>query len=340
MNVYSNNSLPCRNKFVATIGGFDGLHLGHQLVLRKLAKRAKRLKASSLVITFWPNPKKVLKDLPACAHRAGRPAVQNSESFYLPSDKFAGHLMDISCKKKELFRLGIDCICVLRTNPSLLNTSGYFFIDKIVHKFPIVEIIVGEDFRFGQNGLWGVDRLKSFTKIFKFNLKVIKKIKLGRKTISSSLIRKLLRQARFKEAGKLMGRDYILSGKVINGYGLGRKLGYPTANIDNVNSFVIPREGVYAVYVYYAGRIYLGAFNIGINPTVRLADKPSLEVYILGFNRNIIGKNIKIVFLERIRKEKKFSSLIALKTAIAQDIDFISSRYSVSRPSSTQPVAF
>jgi len=331
MNVYSNNSLSCHNKFVATIGGFDGLHLGHQLILRELTKRAKRLKASSLVITFWPNPKKILKDLSV---------AQNPQSFCLPSDKFAGHLMDIACKKKELFHLGIDRICVLKTNLSLLNTSGYFFIDKIVHKFPIVEIVVGEDFKFGQSGLWGIDRLKAFAKTFKFSLKVIKKIKLGEKIISSSLIRKLLRQARFKEAGKLMGRDYILSGKVINGYGLGRKLGYPTANIDNINSFVIPQEGVYAVYVYYAGRIYLGALNIGANPTVRLANKPSLEVHILDFNRNILGKNIKIVFLERIRKEKKFSSLIALKTAIAQDIDFISSRYSVSCLGITQPIAF
>ncbi len=298
-------------KFIATIGIFDGLHLGHQFILKEVIKEIRRPYVLPLVITFWPHPKEVL------------------------GDKFLGYITNFKNKNKLLNSLGINNIWCFRSTLRLLNTDGFSFIKKIMEKFSLKGIVVGEDFKFGHRGKWRVDKLREMSRIFGFRLKIVKKIKYNKHIISSSFIRRLIYNGNFKEVKRLLGRDYIMEGKVIEGKGVGKKLGYPTANIYNVDKFVMPKVGVYVSYVLVEKKVYLGAVNIGFKPTLG-GKRYSLEVHILNFNKNILDKKIKIIFLERIREEKKFSSLHILKKAIKKDIEFITAKYSASSPHLTQ----
>jgi len=200
-------------------------------------------------------------------------------------------------------------------------------------------MIVGEDFRFGHRTQWGIKKLEMFARLFKFNLNVIKKISFRGRIISSSLIRKYIREAKFKEANKFLGRNYILEARVIRGTGLGRQLGFPTANLDS-KDFVIPKRGVYAVGVYVDREVHLGAAYIGFRPTVFVNRKVSFEVHIFNFKKNILGKMIMIIFLGKIRMEKNFLSLDNLKNAIQKDIDFVTSRYSIPQNKIPQLIVF
>ncbi|OPX29781.1 MAG: riboflavin biosynthesis protein RibF [Candidatus Omnitrophica bacterium 4484_171] len=291
-------------KFVATAGVFDGIHNGHKFILKKVISEADRQKALPLVITFWPHPEYILKK------------------------NFPGHIMNLSRKKNTLLKLGIDNIWVLNTTKALLNMDGFSFMNIITAKFSIKEMVVGEDFKFGYKSMWGIDKLRDIGGVLGFNLSVVRKIKYNRMIISSSLIRSLVRDGDFLTAKSLMDRDYIFEGKVIKGKGLGTKMGFPTINIENVDNLVLPKNGVYAVLVYYGKRTYLGAANIGFKPTVQPEKKHSVEVHIFNFDKNILGRTIRVVFLEKVRKERKFSSVSTLAARIKKDLSFISSKYS------------
>lgn len=302
-----------KNRFVVTIGVFDGLHRGHDFILKEVASRAKQLRCPSLAITFWPHPQKSL------------------------NKNFLGHIMTLEDRIKGIVSLGIDYVWVFRINRSFLNTRGLNFMKNLTDRFSIKELVVGQDFKCGHRGLWTIAQIRQFCLARKINLRVVKKMRIARKVISSSLVRKLIREAKFKQAKRFLGRDYVFKSRVIRGTGTGLKLGCPTANL-NSDSFLIPRHGVYAVCVYLKGRKYLGAVNIGRKPTVSDVKKISFEVHILNFDGNITGKEIAVIFLGRIRDEKKFPSLISLRKAIKKDLDSITAKYSVSLASLTQPI--
>ena len=303
-------------RFVATIGVFDGIHNGHKFILKKVISVANKQKALPLVITFWPHPEYILKK------------------------NFPGHIMNLSRKKNTLLRLGIDNIWVLNTTRALLNMDGFSFMNRIAAKISIKEMIVGEDFKFGHKSMWDIDKLRDIGGVFDFNLSVVRKIKYNRMVISSSLIRNFIRDGNFLAAKSLMGRDYIFEGSVVKGKGLGARIGFPTVNIENVDNLVLPKNGVYAVLAYFGRKTYLGAANIGFKPTVQPEKKYSVEVHIFNFNRYVLGKKIRIIFLERIRKERKFPSVSSLATRIKQDLSFISSKYSMRLANITRLVAF
>ena len=300
----SGNSRFYQRKFVATIGMFDGVHSGHKFILRKIINRAKRQNVSSLVITFWPHPK------------------------YILMRKFPGHIMNLSRKKNALLNLGIDNVWVIKATESLLNMDGFSFINKVAAKFLIKEMVVGEDFKFGHRSMWGVDDLRNIGSALGFSLRVVKKIKRSNIIVSSSFIRNLIHNGDFASVKQLMGENYVFEGKVVKGRGLGTKLGYPTANVDNIDNLVLPGSGVYAAVTYYGGRKYLSAVNIGFKPTVQVNGDYSVEAHIFNFSRNIRGKRIKIMFLEKIREERKFASIDFLSAGIKKDLEFISSKYS------------
>ncbi|MCM8824164.1 MAG: bifunctional riboflavin kinase/FAD synthetase, partial [Candidatus Omnitrophica bacterium] len=287
-----------RNRFVSTIGVFDGVHKGHQFILKKVIEKAQSKNISSLLITFWPDPHIIL------------------------GKKFLGYLMSIESKIKVVSSLGIDYIFILDTNRNILNTSGDIFIRNIIERFSILELVVGEDFRFGEGAKWEIEELRHLANLFKFKLTVVKKLSIDREIVSSSRIREFILDGEFKRAKIMLGKDYFIETEVIKGSGLGRKIGYPTANCD-WQGFVIPKRGVYSAYVLFDGKLYLGAVNIGFKPTVNNQRKISLEVHIIDFNENIVGKKIKIIFLEKIRREKKFSSLGKLAVSIRRDLEII-----------------
>lgn len=291
-----------RIECIATIGVFDGIHLGHQFILKKVKDEAKRKGVSSLLITFDNPPQLVL------------------------NRKFFGYLIDQQQKRELVESLGIDYLWVLKTTPSFLRLSGKEFVNYILKHMRVKKFIVGRDFRFGYKGETDITHLKKFGIEYQFELEVLKKKQKNKKIISSSLLRNLIRTASFKEAENILGRPYFLKGKVFKAQGLGRKLEFPTANLDTF-SYVIPPLGVYAAYVKFGGKIYLSGVNIGMKPTIAKSREIGMEVHIINFRENILGKIITLIFLEKIREEKKFFSLGELKKQIARDIDYISKKY-------------
>ncbi len=294
---------------VAAAGVFDGIHLGHRFVLEKLRKISKKEKASSLLITFDIPPQIILR--------------KHSN----PRKHIPGLLIDSDDKKDLVSALGIDCIWFLRTSGTFLKLSGKEFIKYILRYFNLKHIIIGEDFRFGHKGAFGVRYLEKISKEYGFKVTVLRKIRKHRKTISSSFIRSLVESAKFNEAKKFLGRNYYIKGKVVTGSGYGRHLGFPTANID-YDSYIIPERGVYSAVMEIDRRRYLCAVNIGARPTINHSESKILEAHILSFNKHITGKKIRLWFVAKIRNEKKFSSRESLIKAIARDVDFIKKHYS------------
>ncbi|UCD15395.1 MAG: bifunctional riboflavin kinase/FAD synthetase [Candidatus Omnitrophota bacterium] len=298
-----------RKKCVATIGVFDGIHLGHQFILRKLKQEAKKHKVNSLLITFDIPPKMIL------------------------NKNFTGCIMSLPEKKEHIKALKIDYLWLLRTHSSFLKLSGEEFIAYLIKYFKIKKFIVGEDFRFGYRGETDIRHLKKFGQKYDFKVTVLKKKCKDNKIVSSSLIRKFIKIGDFNEANRLLGYNYFLKGRVYRGLGYGRRLGFPTANIDR-DGYIIPRLGVYAGLVKVDKKSYLAAVNVGTRPTVTRSSRCVLEVYIIGFNANILGKTITVSFLEKIRNEKKFASLQELKEAISNDVRYIRKNSSLFRQNS------
>ncbi|MFH1519101.1 MAG: bifunctional riboflavin kinase/FAD synthetase [Candidatus Omnitrophota bacterium] len=309
------NSLPLKRvKCIATVGVFDGIHLGHQYILKKVRKAAEKEGLASLVITFDIPPQQFLTKRELKLHCR-------------PEKAFIGCLTEKDQKTALISSLGLDYLWFLKTRESLLRLSAQDFINYIQKYFKIERLIVGEDFRFGHQGGGDLKDLRKLGSKHKFQLSTIKKKSKNEKIISSSLIRKVIQQGQLKEAKELLGRNFSLTGRVFKGKGLGRKLGFPTANI-RAGEYVTPAPAVYAAWVIFRKKVYPAAVNVGFRPTLVKASQPVIEAHILNFGKNILGKTIKIVFLVKIRNEQEFSSLTALGAAISKDIATLTTKYS------------
>jgi len=307
--------LPSKRKScIASVGVFDGVHLGHQFILKKVISEAKRQNIPSLVITFDVPPKKFLNNKSAASGKS--------------KDIFKGYITDFKQKADILRFMGFDYVWFLKTGKTLLNLSAENFIAYVLRYFDLKKLIVGEDFRFGYQRRADLETLRSLCAKYGFKLSVLKKIKKNTQVISSSRVRELIQSGKLEEAAKFLGRYFSLEGRVIKGKGIGTKLGFPTANLF-VCDHIIPSDGVYSAYVMIGRRIYLGAVNIGARPTLSDTKKSLIEVHVINFKENILGKKIEIIFLDTIRKERKFSSLTELEAAIKKDIDFITSKYGI-----------
>lgn len=331
------NRLPSKRvRCIATVGVFDGVHLGHRFILKKVKQTAKKKGLASLVITFDIPPRQFLAKKKLTAHCR-------------PKKAFLGALTDINDKAALISALGIDYLWFLKTKESLLRLSAQDFISYIQRYFKIEKLIVGSDFRFGHRGGGDLKGLKSLSSKHEFGLSIIRKKVKNKKIVSSSLIRQFIRQGQLKEAEQFLGRSFSLKGKVVKGKGLGSRLGFPTANI-KIDDYIIPTRGVYAAYTVLEKKIYLAAVNVGLRPTCLcrsaharggvFSRAPGLviEAHIINLKKDIFGKTIKIFFLEKTREEKIFSSLETLKKAIDKDITDLTSKYSVSRLSYPQPL--
>ncbi|MCP4653150.1 MAG: bifunctional riboflavin kinase/FAD synthetase [Candidatus Omnitrophica bacterium] len=287
-----------RIECVATIGVFDGLHLGHRYIIDKVKDYAKKEKIPSLVITFDVPPRLIL------------------------NKQFSGCISTLEDKIETFRSLGVSYLWVLKTRNSLLRLSGEDFLNFVFRHLAVKKIIVGSDFRFGRRGRYNAETLNKFGKKFGFKVSSIKKRKLDKEIISSSLLRELIKKGNIKDTNKFLGRNYSFKGEVIKGVGKGKKLGFPTANISTINRAVVPK-GVYAASVKVGTKTYLAAVNIGTKPTITRSKKVIIETHIINFSKDIIGKEIEISLLKRIRDEKKFSSLEKLKQAIAADVSHV-----------------
>ena len=281
---------------VIAIGNFDGIHIGHKKVLNAAYKKAKKMKKKFGLLTFEPVP----------------------VMFF--NKKILNHRLDtlpqkISSLKKEK----LDFIIIQKFNKKFSKLSYKDFIRKILFKkIKCKYLYVSKNFKFGKKREGDVAKLKKFEKRFSYKTIITSPLKKKKKTISSTIIRKLLQYGKIKKANYLLNRKWEIIGKVIKGSQRGRKIGFPTCNI-LLKQYVIPKFGVYAVNVKINNITKKGIANVGYRPTFN-GKKLLLEVNIFGFKKNLYNKNINVVFNKFIRPEKKFNNIIELKNQIRKDI--------------------
>jgi riboflavin kinase / FMN adenylyltransferase len=289
---------------VVTSGTFDGVHLGHQKILDCLKETAQKKGGESVIITFFPHPRMVL--------------FNDSQNLKL--------LNTISEKIQLLEHFGIDHLVIIPFTREFSEIDSQTFIqDILIEKIGAKVLVIGYDHRFGKNREGGFEYLKENAAEFGFEVVEIPRHDVESIGISSTIIRNSILAGDVQQASLLLGSNYTLTGKVVKGKQLGRTLGYPTANIYVVEDYkLIPTDGVYAVYVTYNNKIFKGVLNIGKRPTIEGKDR-TIEVNIFDFDKEIYGENLSISFEKKIRDEKKFDSLDALKAQIT--IDTISAKH-------------
>ncbi len=281
---------------VATIGKFDGIHCGHQQIIEAVVARAQAMNEESVVILFEPDPHE-----------------------YFAGSSAPARLTRFREKWQQLERLGIDKVVCLRFGEQLATMDAEHFIDDVlVRRLRVNHLIVGDDFRFGRDRQGDFELLKS-RGAGKFTVQATQSIRQGTERISSTLIRQKLAQDELDDVRMLLGRNYSISGRVAHGEKVGRTLGFPTLNIPLLRR-VSPVSGVYLVQVTgVASHPIYGVANVGNRPTVNQV-KARLEVHLLDFQGECYGKQVTVLFLQKIRDEKKFKSFEQLKEQIAQDI--------------------
>ncbi|NDV47773.1 bifunctional riboflavin kinase/FAD synthetase [Paludibacter sp. 221] len=285
--------------YTATIGFFDGVHRGHRFIIEELKATAKHKGEQSLVITFGNHPRKVL-------HTSFHPQL----------------LTTLSEKTELLESTGADACTVLDFTPELASMSAYAFMKNILRdKYNVKTLLIGYDHRFGYN------REETFADYVKHGKELgIELIQADcfnpneTEHISSSEIRKALQRGDVKQANRLLGYNYRLSGEVVGGFKVGRKIGFPTANLKPENpEKLIPPIGVYAVQVVFENRTYAGMLNIGNRPTLNNGEDISIEVHIIDFEKDIYNRTIELRFVEKIRDEEKFGSIDELIERLKKD---------------------
>ncbi|WP_439503724.1 bifunctional riboflavin kinase/FAD synthetase [Methylophaga sp.] len=272
---------------VATIGNFDGVHLGHQAVLTQLAMKADMLNLPAVVITFEPQP----------------------FEYFVP-EKAPARLSRFREKVEALRAYSIQKLCVLRFNRQLAEMQAETFIQKLlVEGLNVRYLVVGDDFRFGKDRQGDFALLQQVGKQHGFQVVNMHTFAIDDMRVSSTRIREALQDGDLAVAEKLLGRPYRMSGRVAHGDKRGRKMGYPTANI-HLHRAKVPLNGVYAVQLYGIDEEPVnGVANIGVRPTISGSDKALLEVHLFDFKRDIYGEHVQVYFLKKLREEQKFASL-------------------------------
>lgn len=278
-------------KTFITIGTFDGVHRGHKKLFTLLKHEAKKLGLSPLALVFQIPPKNILNN-----------KLEQSV------------LIDLK-QKKELLK---EIKTVYLDFNKIKNLSAESFFDLLIKKYKMGAIIVGKDFAFGKNRQGNISFLREKCKQNNIQLFVIDFEEEGQSKISSSRLRAALKAGEISSFNKMLGRPFALEGKIIKGNQLGRKIGFPTANLDISGEQILPR-GVFAVLVYLSGKKYKGICNIGVKPTVAINSLPTVETFIFDFDKDIYGKILRVEFLQKIRDEKRFSGLDELTEQINQD---------------------
>lgn len=281
---------------VATMGNFDGIHLGHQALVRNTVEESKRLGYPSTVLTFEPHPLKIL-------------APERAPSLILSyEDKIA-----------LLQSLGVDIVIAQRFDRQFASISADDFVRRfLVDRLKVKKLWVGRDLRFGQGRRGGTDDLLRLAAGAGFEVGVLDPILLDGIRISSSRIRQLVEEGRVAEVRPMLGRYHFVSGRIVTGHRRGRELGFPTANIATQTE-VVPLNGIYATLTELQNKRLLSVSSVGINPT--FGDGPrTVESFILDFDGDIYGERIKLSFVQRIRGEKKFAVVKDLIAQMHEDV--------------------
>ena len=282
---------------ILTLGTFDGVHKGHQKILKKLKTEAKKDNLKSVVLTFFPHPRTVL------------------------NPDFPLKLINTIEERSNLFeKSGIDILITHPFDKNFSELSPDEFVKNIlVDKLNIKKILIGYDHRFGKNRTAGIMDLKSFGLKYNFQVIEISVEEQNKVSISSTKIRNSVEKGNLSKAKSYLGYDFSLKGKVIKGNAIGRTLGFPTANLNIEEDYkLIPKKGVYLISTQLDNKVVFGMMNIGVKPTLDLK-KETIEVNLFNWNKNLYGKVIKVFVMEYLRGEKKFDSLNDLKNQIELD---------------------
>jgi len=293
-----NNILNRYDSPIVTIGNFDGVHIGHQKIFRTVVENALLKKGTSVAVTFDPHPMRVL-------------APERGVKMLTPFEE----------KARLIERMGIDVLVCIDFNSEFSSLKPDDFIqDVLLQRIGSVHVIVGHNYRFGKGKKGTTDLLRRRGKRYGFKVNIIRNVRRYGTVVSSSRLRSLLLRGRVCEASTLLGRTYHIEGNVVSGAGRGASvLGTPTANLSTPNELV-PKEGVYVVKVSFDEMVYDGVANIGMNPTFGNSSL-SYEVHLFGYKGDLVGKHLKIHFIDRLRNERTFGSPQALKEQIVKDIE-------------------
>jgi len=287
-----------KNKTVVTIGTFDGVHIGHKKIVKRLIESAKKNDLRSVILTFFPHPRMVL---------------QKDANIKL--------LNTLEEKKLILKRLGLDHLVVKKFTPEFSRLTAEEFVQEIlIDKLNAQKVIIGYDHHFGRNRSANIDDLIKFGKEFNFQVEEISAQDINSVSISSTKIRNALLDGDLETANLYLGYNYMLTGTVIKGKGLGKQINFPTANLKIKEDYkLIPKQGVYAITCMYKGSKLHGMMNIGTNPTVAKTTKQSIEIHFFNFNKSLYDEQIQIDIIHRIRDEEKFDSVESLKKQLSKD---------------------
>ena len=295
MEIITDLSIPLSlHRPVITVGTFDGVHIGHQSILKSVNQFASETGGDSVVVTFHPHPRMVL-----------------GSHVYLLSTRDE--------KRDALRKAGISHLVEIPFTKEFAGISAAEFVEYIATKLKPEVIVIGYDHGFGQNRSGSIEHLYRYGKEFGFRVVEIGELELGNHHVSSSVLRWLLQEGDAVMATALLGRYYSISGKVVRGNQIGKLIGYPTANlyIEDPNK-LIPAMGVYASRVVYKGELFNGMTNIGMRPTIN-AHKLTIETNIFDFDEDIYYESITVELVKRIRNEKKFGNLDMLKKQLGTD---------------------
>ena len=282
---------------VITIGTFDGVHLGHQKIIKRVVETAHKNGLLATVFTFFPHPRMI---------------VQHDQQLKL--------IHTLTEKKQFLQSLGVDLLIVQPFNEAFANLSAEAFVSELLVKhLRVQKVIIGYDHHFGKNRTANIDNMRLFGEQYGFSVEEIPVQEVDEVSVSSTKIRQALNEGRVEIAEHYLGVPYSFIGKVVHGLKLGRTIGFPTANLQVEASYkLMPKDGVYVVYSLIEGRKVYGMMSIGKNPTIQ-GNGASIEVYFFDFNQDLYGQDLTIYFVKYLREERKFSSVSLLKKQIQDD---------------------
>lgn len=283
---------------IVTIGTFDGVHVGHQKIISRMKELAQKLNGETVLITFYPHPRLVIH----------------------PDSKNLKFINTQERKIKLIEKTGVDHLIVIKFTHEFSKLTSSNFIQKyLVEQIKTRKLIIGYDHHFGKNRLGDFKTLYDLGHQFGFDVEKIPAQDVENIAVSSTKIRKALETGKIQKANLLLGYEYSITGIVVEGQKIGRKIGFPTANIEQADEYkLITANGVYACRVEYEGKIFKGMGNVGVRPTVNNSDL-TIEVNIFDFDKEIYDEEITIYFVDRIRDEVKFDDLDGLKEQLGKD---------------------
>jgi riboflavin kinase / FMN adenylyltransferase len=292
---------------VVTVGNYDGIHIGHRRIIERMKVRAGEINGTSILVTFHPHPLHVLKP-----------------------DKELAAITPLEERRRLIEETGVDALFMIPFTKEFSQIAAEDFVrDILVKRLAIKGIVVGYDFRFGREGKGDLALLEKMGRLCGFFVEEVAEITIEGEKIGSNRVRKLVAAGAVAMAGRVLGRPYAIKGTVVRAKGRGRTIGYPTINL-KTDYMLIPKNGVYVTQVEIEEQRFGAVTNVGTNPTFETGQEQSIESFVLDYNGDLYDKEVRVIFLDRIRDEVRFGSVEELTARIAKDVELAREYFSKS----------